>query len=198
MTDLPIPERLRAGAAVWSLRASLDMLYDRDAAEARAIADEREAAADPLKSPVFGQRRSLGGHSDPTSDALLLLGGPVRDNRYSRLIDEVTGQLDDVAQHLPAAGGDGLTRIDAAIPSLSKTAAEATWRLLDRIDGRIRRLLNERQDQQFIPRVRCPWCDAVSLTMRLAPPRHARVVECTTCDGAWMWTEMAAARNGDA
>jgi hypothetical protein len=190
MADQELPERLRAGAAAWSLRESLTMLHDRDAQEARAIADERAAAADPLKSPVWGSRRALGGHSDPTSDALVLLGGPSRTNRYSDLVEEVAGQLDGVARHLPRAGHDSLGRITEAIPAMSKAAAAATCTLLDRIDGRIRRLLHEPQDRQFIPRIRCPWCDAVSLTMRLAPPQHARVVECSTCDGAWLWAEM--------
>ena len=184
MIGIQTPEHLRAGAALWSLRASLGLLHDRDALEARVIADERAAAADTLKSTVWGSRRALGGHSDPTSDALLLIGDPPRVNRYTALVEEVTGQLDGVARHLPPAGHDPLGRIEAAIPALSQAAAEATRALLDRIDGRIRRLLHEPQDRQHIPRVRCPWCDAVSLTMRLAPPRHARVVECTTCDGA--------------
>lgn len=191
MTDLPIPERLRAGAAAWSLRASLTLLDDREIQEARAIADERASAADPLKSPIYGARLALGGHGDPTSDALLLLDDPPRANSYTDLVAEVAGQLAGVARYLPPAGHDSLDRIQAAIPAMSEVAAAAMWRLLDRVDGRIRRLLHERADQQHLPRVRCPWCDAVSLTMRLAPPRRARVVECTTCDGAWLWTEMA-------
>jgi len=192
--DTLTPEHLRAGAVLWSLRASLNMLHRRDAEEARVIADERAAIADPLKSAIWGQRRALGGHSDPTSEALLSLGDPPRANRYSALAEEVEGQLAAVAAHLPPAGIGSLFRIEAALPALSKDAAVATWRLLDRIDGRIRRLLGEPYDRQFIPKVRCPWCDAVSLLMRLAPPRDARVVECTTCDGAWAWTEMAGSR----
>lgn len=184
------PEHLRAGSVLWSLRASLGMLYERDAVEARAITDERAAAADPLKSPIWGTRRALGGHSDPTSDALLALREP-RSNPYNDLIAQIEGQLSDVAQHLPPAGHDSLGRIEAAIPAMSKTAAKATWDLLYRIDSRIRRLLNEPIDRKFIPRVRCPWCDAVSLLMRLSPPQRQRVVECTTCDGAWTWIEMA-------
>jgi hypothetical protein len=194
MTEPLTPEHLRASSALWSLRVSLGALAHREAVEARAIADERAAAADPLKSPVYGARRGLGGHSDPTSEALLVIGGPPRSNRFSDLADEVTGQLAEVAQHLPPAGHDSLTRIEAALPTMSKTAAEATWRLADRIDSRIRRLLREPQDRRFVPRVRCPWCDAVSLAMRLAPPRDLRVVECTTCDGAWTWSEMTMTR----
>lgn len=191
MTDLTIPERLRAGAAVWSLRASLTLLQDREQQEGRAIADERAAAADTLKSPLYGARLTVGGHGDPTSDALLLLDEPTRTNRFTAWLSEVTGQLDGVAQHLPQAGHDSLARIESAIPAMSKAAALATWRLLDRIDGRVRRLLQVPSDHQLIPRVRCPWCDAVGLTMRLAPPQPDRVVECTTCDGAWTWDEMA-------
>jgi hypothetical protein len=194
MTEPLTPEHLRAGAALWSLRASLSTLERREAEEARAIADERAAAADPLKSPVYGARQALGGHSDPTSEALLVIGGPPRSNRFSDLADEVTGQLADVAQHLPPAGHDSLTRIEAALPALSKAAAAATWQLADRIDSRIRRLLREPLDRKYVPRARCPWCDAVSLMMRLAPPRALRVVECTTCDGAWTWNEMTTTR----
>lgn len=196
MTDLS-PEHLRAGAVLWSLRRSLQLLHDRDAAEARAITDERAAAADPLQSPRWGTRQALGGHSDPTSEALLVLHSPSRTNRYTALVDEVTGQLAEVARHLPPAGHDPLARIEAAIPAMSKTAAEKTWHLLDKIDGRIRRLLHEPADRQYIPRAQCPWCGAVSLMMRLAPPQRARVAECTICPGAWLWTEMVA-RKGQA
>lgn len=196
------PEHLRASAVAWSLCASLDVLRSREAQEARVIADERAAAADPLKSSSWGLRRALGGHSDPTSDALLTLGAPPRVNRFTAVVDEIEGQLADVARHLPAPSpdspiwglADGLTLIAAAIPGLSKDAAVAVWRLLDRIDGRIRRLLHLPYDRQFIPRIRCPWCDAVSLLMRMTPPRPARVVECTTCDGAWPWAEVIRGR----
>lgn len=191
MTDLPTPEHLRASAALWSLRSSLELLREREAAEDRAIADERAAAADTLKSPIWGSRLTIGGHGDPTTDALLVLNDPPRTNRYTPLLDEVTSQLTGVAQHLPAGGHDSLTRIESALAGMSKTAAAATWRLADRIDSRIRRILHEPADRRHIPRVRCPWCDAVGLTIRLSPPRPARVVECTTCDGAWTWSEMA-------
>ncbi len=194
MTEVS-PEHLRAGAALWSLRAALTLLRDREAAEDRAIADERAAAADPLKSPLYGSRRALGGHGDPTSEALLLLREPRRDNRFTTLREEVQGQLADVACHLPDPGGaTSMGRIRAALPAMSKTAAEAVWTLADRIDGRIRRLLDEPADRQWLPRVKCRLCGAVSLMMRLAPPREARVVECTTCSGAWTWAEMAGRR----
>jgi hypothetical protein len=185
MTDLPTPEHLRASAALWSLRASLSTLSDREAAEDRAIADERVAAADPLRSPVWGGRQAPGGHSDPTTDALLLLSGPRRENRYTALLDEVTGQLAGVARHLPDVTRNGmpvigvtsLGRIVEALPLLSKVAAFSTWRMADKFDGRIRRLLSVPGDRQYVPRVRCPWCDAVSLVMRLAPPQRERVIE---------------------
>jgi hypothetical protein len=198
VTDTLIPEHLKAGAALWSLRAALTLLTDREAAEDRAIADERVAAADPLKSPIYGTRQAAGGHGDPTTDALLVLDDPPRDNPYTALAVEVAGQLANVAQHLPepvrdgmrVVGADSVTRIEAALPAMSRAAATATWQLADRLDSRIRRLLREPADRRYVPRVRCPWCDAVSLMMRMAPPVAARVVECATCDGAWLWTEM--------
>jgi hypothetical protein len=181
------PEHLRAGAVLWSLRASLAMLHDRDAAEARAIADERAAAADPLQSPRWGTRQALGGHSDPTSEALLVLHGPSRDNRYTALVDEVTGQLAEVARHLPPAGHDPLDRIEAALPALSEIGAGRTWEILDKVDGRIRRLLKEPADRRYVPKACCLWCNAVSLMVREAPPQPLRVVECTICARAWPW-----------
>ena len=194
MTETLMPEHLRAGATLWSLRASLKLLGERDDAEARVIADERVAAADPLKSPIWGSRRALGGHSDPTSEALLLLREPPRANRFGVLLGEVEGQLADVARHLPQAVAEPLYRIELALPAMSKEAAEKTWQLADRVDGRIRRLLHEPADRRFVPQIKCRWCGAVSLMMRLAPPQAARVVECTTCPGAWTWAEMTTIR----
>lgn len=191
MIDTLTPEQLRAGAVLWSLRASLALLAEREAAEARAITDERVAAADPLKSPIWGSRRGSGGHSDPVGDALLVLREQPRGNHYSDLLTEIEGQLFSVARHLPSeAGHEPLDWVEAALPTMSKTAAMKTWALADRIDGRIRRILREPADRQFVPRVRCRDCQAVSLLMRMAPPQDLRVVECTTCDGAWLWTEM--------
>lgn len=182
-------QHLHAQAAAWSLRAALSTLADRAAAEDRVIAIQQAAAADPLKSPLWGRRHALGGHGDPTGNAILTVDLS-RANRYADLLGEVQGQLDGVAKHLPAAGHDPLGRIEAAIPAMSRPAAAATRRLLDRIDGRIRRLLHEPDDRQLLPRVRCPACDATALTLRTSAPPADRVIGCTTCDLAWTAAEM--------
>lgn len=183
------PHQLHAQAALWSLRAALRLLADRARAEARAIALEAAAAAEPLRSPVWGRRQALGGHGDPTGDAVDHGQAP-RANRYAELADEVWGQLSDVAQHLPPSAGDPVDRIGAALPTMGPVALVATRRLLDRIDGRLRRLLHEVDDRQLMPRARCPECGAASLVLRTSAPQSQRVVECTTCDLARTWADL--------
>lgn len=190
MTTVEHPHHLHARAALWSLRCVLTTLAHRAAVEYRAIAAERAAAADPLKSPLWGRRQALGGHGDPTGDAILTIGGTTRANRYAELEAEVLGQMHGVAQHLPAAAGGDLARIEAAIPAMTPAAAAATRRLLARIDGRVRRLLHVPDDRQLISRVRCPACDAVALVLRTSAPPPERVVECTSCDLAWAMDEL--------
>lgn len=189
------PTQLRATAALWSLRAALAALDNRTADEARAIIGEQAAAADPLKSPLWGRRHALGGHGDPTGDAVLTLG-PARSNRWAVLADEVQDQLAGVARELPPASTTDLDRFAAAIPAMSPTAATATRKLLDRIDSRIRRLLHEPSDRQLVPRIRCPACDAVGLAIRTSAPLAQQVVECITCDAAWWRSEMLEGADG--
>lgn len=183
--------QLHASAALHSLRAALAVLDHRADDEYRAIATERAAAADPLKSPTFGRRHALGGHGDPTGDAILTIG-TTRTNRWAELEHTVHSQLAGVAQHLPAAAGSPLDRIAAGLPAMSGTAAAATRRLLDRIDSRIRRLLHEPDDRQLLSRVRCPACDTVALVLRTSAPPADRIIQCTACDSAWTTTELQA------
>lgn len=185
------PYHHRARAAAWSLRAALTLLRDRTDAEGRAIAAEQAAAADPIRSPVWGRRNTLGVHGDPTADAVDAAGAArTRTNRFADLEQEVGEQLATVARHLPPVVGDPLSRIETAIPVMSPVAAAAAREFLDRIDARIRRLLGEPDDRRFVPRVPCPACDAVGLQLRTSAPPGERVVECTTCIQAWAWTEM--------
>jgi hypothetical protein len=185
------PHQLRANAALHSLRAALDTLADRVIDEAQAIRAEQAARFEPLKSPTFGRRHVLGGHGDPTGDAVGTLG-TTRPNRYDELEREVDQQLRDVARHLPKDGyfGSPVRLLLHAVPSMSPAAADATRVLADRIDGRIRRLLKLPHDRQLVPRVPCPACDSVGLSMRTSPPPDQRVVECTTCTAAWLWIEI--------
>ena len=208
--------RLRAQAALWSLRAALALLADRIAEEDRAIRAARAAAADPLRSPMWGRRHALGGYGDPTSEAIEALGSvAARPNRWASLEREVLEQLASVAQHLPGQRCDGCPRqhactalgcarvtrmtilssdnllvFEVAIPGMSAAAADATRVLCDRLDTRIRRLLGVPFDQHLVPRTPCPDCDTVSLIMRTSPPPAQRVVECTSCGAAWTRSEM--------
>ncbi|WP_433793954.1 hypothetical protein [Actinoplanes sp. CA-252034] len=183
MTHLRRPAQLRASAALHTLEAALDALADRVVDEDRAIRAEQAARAEPLKSPTFGRRHALGGHGDPTGDAVGTLGTP-RPNRYEKLEREVHRQLRDVAEYLPGLDSP-FVRIQNAVPHMSDRMADATRLLADRVDGRIRRQLQIGHDHQFVPRVPCPACDVVALAIRTAPPLADRIVECVTCGMAW-------------
>lgn len=181
------PHQLRATAALWALRAALDTLESHAALEARVIAEKTAAYAEPLRSPLWGRRNALGGHSDPTADA----ADTIRDtptNRWAELWHETNQQLRHVANELQPAGIRPLDRFETAIPTMSERAANATRTLLDRTDARIRRLLHEPDDRQLIPRIRCPTCDTTSLVTRTTAPPARQIIECTTCDAAWWRT----------
>ena len=176
---------LRARAALHSLHIALDQLADRATAEARAIDAQRTAAAEPLKSPSWGRRYALGGHGDPTGDAVLTIG-EARPNQYAEQHTEAWEQLHEVAQHLPVQGFNPLDRIETALPAMSQKAAEATRTLLDRIDQRVRRLLKISDDRQLLPGVACPVCDTAGvLALRTSAPETECVVECGSCPQAW-------------
>ena len=189
MTNQLHPHQLRADAALHTLQAALDALADRVIDEDRAIRAEQAARAEPLKSPTFGRRHALGGHGDPTGDAVGTLGA-VRPNRYDELEREVDQQLRDVARHLPGPVAVPLDRLQNAVPHMSDRMADATRILADRLDGRIRRLLRIGHDRQLVPRIACPGCDTTGLTMRTSPPFDVRVIECPTCGSAWPRSEV--------
>ncbi|MFI5895704.1 hypothetical protein ACIA5D_36975 [Actinoplanes sp. NPDC051513] len=174
-------------AAAAALRATSALLEERQADEATAIRAGRAAAADPLKSPSFGRRHALGGHGDPTAGAIDTISSPPRPNPYARLETEIREQLHNVAKHLPLPGRLGdVYRIHQAFPGTSP-AADACRLFLDRLDGRISRMLVVQADRQLVPRV--PG-DTAGLSMRRAPDPAERVVECVTCGAAWLWSEM--------
>ena len=189
MTNQLHPHQLRARAALHTLGAALAALATRTDDEARAIRAEQAARFEPLKSPTFGRRHALGGHGDPTGDAVATLGA-VRPNRYADLEREVDQQLRDVARHLPGPVAVPLGRLQDAVPAMSAAAAAATRVLADRLDGRIRRLLRIGHDRQLVPRIPCPGCDTTGLIMRKSPPLDFRVIECSTCGSAWPRSEV--------
>ncbi|MEU8821818.1 hypothetical protein [Actinoplanes sp. NPDC048796] len=181
------PAQLRARAALWSLRAALAALEARALDEAQHIAAEEATTRSLLKSPTWGRRRALGGHADPVAGAI---DAPelVRVNQWSKTQADVIVELRGVAEHLPGLAGP-LDRLQAAVPHMSDRMADGTRLFADRIDGRVRRKLVIHADRLLVPRALCPTCDTTGLTMRLSPPAEERVIECTTCGGAWLRNE---------
>ncbi|MFG2059683.1 hypothetical protein ACGFI9_37295 [Micromonospora sp. NPDC048930] len=177
------PHHHWAQSAAWSLDAALLALDARAVIEARAIRAQQEAAAEPLRSPSWGSRRALGGHGDPTGDALLTIG-TARPNRYADLAADVQEQLHGVSHHLPGDSFNPLYRIREALPAFSPGTAHATWRLLDRLDGRVRRTrgLDIPSGRRHLVDVACPVCAGRALYVQTAGPESDWTV---VCAGSW-------------
>lgn len=194
------PHHLHATAAAWSLNTALTHLDATAVTEAHAIAAEQAAAAEPLRSPLWGRRHALGGHGDPTGDAVLTVGITQRRNRYAELQADVIAQLDGVARHLPGLGAiDPLYRIRQHIPAMQPGTAAATTILLAKLDGRVRRQLRIGPDRRLLPGVACPACGRRPMYVQTSGPEPAWTVVCAAdcrCTGQGCPCEVPGAVEG--
>ncbi|MEU7590695.1 hypothetical protein AB0A95_30940 [Micromonospora sp. NPDC049230] len=174
------PHHLHATAATWSLGAALTTLHATAAIEARAIRAQVATAAEPLRSPSWGRRYALGGHGDPTGDAInATRSARARPNRYELLHADVQEQLLTVAHHLPHPEHiNPLGRIRASIPGMQPGTAAGTTRLLDRLDERVRRILRLRPALERLPDVTCPACRRRLVYVQTAAPLDEQTVIC--------------------
>ncbi|GLY21679.1 hypothetical protein [Micromonospora sp. NBRC 101691] len=173
------PHRLHATAAAHSLDAALRQLHHQADAEARAIREEQAAAREPLRSASWGRRTALGGHGDPTGDAVLTARTGGRPNRYANLVHDVDERLTAVARHLPATViGRPLTRLLSAIPGMSPGTAAITTTLLVKLDERVRRELRIGPDRKPLTGVECPACRHRLVYVQTAGPEDVWTVVC--------------------
>jgi len=176
---------LHTTTAAWSLQDALTALHDLARAEAAQIGAERAAAADPMRSPVWGGTRAGGTHADPTGGAVSTLTRPARRNRYADRVQRTTETLDWLAD-LTAGPGTGhpLARIRRAIPQLDAHDLDELHHWLTEHDDRCRQLLGRSQAVEPIPGD-CPGCDVRALMVWQAGPREAWTVVCSACQGIW-------------
>ncbi|XTZ18174.1 hypothetical protein ACQSSU_12770 [Micromonospora echinospora] len=173
------PHRLHATAAAHSLDVALRQLDHQADLEDRAIREEQAAAREPLRSAAWGRRTALGGHGDPTGDAVLTARSGGRPNRYADLARDVDKRLTNVAQHLPPITGfNPLYRLQQAIPGMSPGTAAITTTLLVRLDERVRRELRIGPDRQPLTGVECPACRHRLVYVQTAGPQDAWTVVC--------------------
>ena len=173
-------------AAAWSLQDALDALTTMADAEDAQIGAERAAAADPMRSPVWGGTRAGGTHADPTGGAVSTLTRPARRNRYAdryaRTLDTLSWLADEICD--PHYLAQPLARIRHAIPQLDAHDLDELHHWLTEHDDRCRQLLGRSQALEPIPGD-CPGCDVRSLMVWLAGPRAAWTVVCSNCQGIW-------------
>ncbi|WKU03735.1 hypothetical protein [Micromonospora sp. HUAS LYJ1] len=173
------PHYLHARAATLSLEFALDQLGAQAELEARAIRAEQAAVREPLRSASWGRRTALGGHGDPTGDAVLTARAGARPNRYANLHHDVLERLAAVAHHLPPTGGiNPLHRVQVAIPGMQPGTAATLTTLLSKLDERVRRELRIGPDREPLPGVECPACRHRLVYVQIAGPEHAWTVVC--------------------
>lgn len=181
------PHHLHATANAWALHSTLAILETLAMdAVADAIAGNRGNHDIAIPSQVFGSRRSLGGHGDPTATLALGAWAPGGPNPDAQLLGDLLRQLDQAAAHLPGAPGmDPLTRIRQAIPAMRPHVAARTAQALQHLDSHARKRLGLPSDlTPLAGNPACPACQLQMLQAHTADP--ARTVVCTadcTCTG---------------
>ncbi|MCX4468738.1 hypothetical protein OOK41_00130 [Micromonospora sp. NBC_01655] len=174
------PHHLHALAAAWSLHAALARLTKLTEDEATQILAECLEAADSLRSPSWGSRRS-GGHSDPVSGLLLASQRTERINRWATLAERAERRLTGIAGMLRTPADLGpLGQIITAIPQLQPGTAAVVHRHLVDEDTWVRAAVGLSPDRKPLPGVACPHCGERQLVVQAAGPVEAWTVVCAT------------------
>ncbi|WP_432050288.1 hypothetical protein [Verrucosispora sp. NA02020] len=173
------PHHWHATAAAWALQAARGTLTDHARAEAAQNDSGGLSTYDGLRSPVWGSRHALGGHSDPVGTLVLASGitGGQRVNEAATLADDITRRLALPAGHLPG-DGDPLDRITTAIPGMLPGTAAALTRLLVRLDDRVRMHLRIGPARRLLTGVECPACRHRLVYEQTLGPTEAWTVVC--------------------
>ena len=179
------PHLLHALAATWSLEAARTALAARARVEAEQIAAEQALRAnDGLRSTVYGNRTSSGGHGDPTLTIAILGVNPApRPNRWQQLADSTTDTLTWLTTQLQVpghtCGGDPLGLLRTTIPTLLPGTAATVHRWLAEADHRIRQPLQMQPDRWALPGApECPSCRQRLLYVQTSGPGVVWTVIC--------------------
>lgn len=158
------PANHHATANAWSLRRAWAALRDTNTPDDRT----------PLRSPVYGVIRALGGHADPTPTAAASPNHTRLTDHTREAINHAWWLLASATRHQPATTGPTLAVITQALPHLDpRTAADISSHLAD-ADRRIRTALRLGDDHRPIPgNPPCPACGTRLLRARTSNPDTA-------------------------
>jgi hypothetical protein len=203
------PHHHHATRLAWALHTALGRLRELTALEARQRVDEHLAAADGLRSPLYGVRHATGDHADPVSGTLTLPDATGRVIRWADLWQRATDRLEWIAGQIGPASGwtvglmtasghyDVLFRIHIGIPRLSPSTAAVLARHLADEDRWIRDAVRMPPAGQPLAGVPCPRCDTRQLTVHTDGPQDAWTVTCTcVCVGQGCRCQMPGAVEG--
>ncbi|MGC4891070.1 hypothetical protein [Micromonospora sp. DT227] len=161
------PSNLWAAANCWSLRRAWAAARDTNTGD-----DTR----DGIRSPIWGNRTSAGGHGDPIGDTVT---ADVDHHAHTaRTIDEVRANVDQAwwllasaTRNTPMPTGPALAVISRLVPAADPNTADEVAGYLDRADRALRRTLRLGDDHWPIPgNPPCPGCGVRMLRARTSAP----------------------------
>lgn len=180
------PHTLHATAAAWALRAARGRLVELAGLEARANATRLLDAAAVLRSPAWGRRHALGGHSDPTS--AVLTAPDEHETSWRELLDRLDRKVTWIADAIgctPPAVPNPLDRILGGLPYLRRSPGPLAAAHLWDEDRWVREAVGLAPARRPLPGIACPACGLRALAVLDGGPVTEWTVVCDCrCAGA--------------
>ncbi|XTZ17063.1 hypothetical protein ACQSSU_06700 [Micromonospora echinospora] len=192
------PHHHHATRVAWALHTALARLTELVAIETRRRGDHYLAAADRLRSPVYGVRHTTGDHADPVSGILTAPQPSGHTSGWVELSRRATDRLEWIARQFRAEPGRAaLDAIHHRIPHLLPGTAALLHRHLADEDAWIRTACRLEPAGMPLVGVPCPRCSVRGLTVHTDGPQDAWTVTCTClCVGQGCTCQMDGAVEG--
>ncbi|WP_416902740.1 hypothetical protein [Micromonospora echinospora] len=173
------PHHLHATRTAWALHTALTRLSELVTVETRRRSDHYLAAANQLRSPVYGVRHATGDHADPVGGVLTAPDATVP-ARWADLSQTAHGRLSGIAGMFRAnPGSDPHTAIVGRIPHLTPSTAAILHKHLTDEDAWIRAAVRLEPAGTPLVGVSCPRCGVRQLQVHTDGPAEAWTVTCS-------------------
>lgn len=172
------PHHLHATRTAWAVHTALGRLTELVAAEVRQQVDHALAAADGLRSPLYGQRHAIGGHADPVTATVEATRAQPAVTTWAELRQRAHDRLKWIAAQLDGTPGDPLAAVRDRIPALSPSRAAVLTRHLTDEDTWIRAAARMPPTGQPLVGVPCPRCGIRGLQVHTDGPETVWTVTC--------------------
>ncbi|SCL21657.1 hypothetical protein [Micromonospora inyonensis] len=174
------PHHLHATRTTWALDVALTRLHQLARLETRHRSDQYLAAADRLRSPIYGVRHATGDHADPVGAVLTAPEGSGHTSGWVELSQRAHDRLTWIATQFRAQPGQApLTAIRNRIPMLLPGTAALLAKHLADEDTWIRAAVRLEPAGMPLVGVPCPRCGHRTLTAHTDGPTNTWTITCT-------------------